>query len=140
MFGGFFAILGVMGLLMLIILAAHPAQLGSEMKNFFFGNFKTASSVVTLVVVLVLAVFYVKSTSLKISQNQLVLTSFAAAGLRLDINQITKISYSTTPAQQKYTLTIGQNNYVIPFRVIDPNELTQSLKAINPNIQIAAIE
>jgi hypothetical protein len=140
MFGGFFVILGTMGLLLLMLtIAQNPSGLGTEAKNFIFGDLKTAASVLSLVVILCMAVFYIKNTSLKILQNQLVLTSPSAKGWSLDISQISKISYSLTPAKQNFTATVGQTVYSIPFRIIDPNGLSQSIKNINPNLQITTV-
>lgn len=137
MFGGFFVILGSMGLLILmIVIASHPDRLGSEIKNLLFGNFKTTSSTLSLAAVLAMAIFYIKNTSLKILQNQLVFVSPMVVGWRLDISQITKVAYSLTPTKQKFTLTVGQTDYTIPFRVFDPNSFIQSLRQMNPNIQV----
>ncbi len=140
MFGGFFVIIGGMLLLTVALIAANnPAQLGKEIQNLLFGNFKTATSVLTLVIVLIMTVFYVKSTTLTVSDNRLLFSSSAAKPWQLDISSITKIVYSITPAKQKFTLTVGQANYTVPFRVIDPDGLIQLLKSVNSNIQIETL-
>ncbi len=122
-----------------LILSNKPSEFWREMADLFGGSFKTATSVLTLMMVLGMAAFYIKMTSLRISQGQLIFTAPQAKGCTLDINQITQASYSATPAKQKFIFAVGQLTYILPHRVIDPEGFVKSLQNFNPNIQVKVL-